>query len=147
MIAATGESHTKIGADALRKQGMNDVIINTAESHHYDVPMTSTIAWIVTAADGMSASRPGARFNTKDLFIEKMGEIEKLIISIDGVSKVHIMQAGRDIMVFANPDKVNDTQLETLLKKIATDIEDQLDYPGIIRVSVMRETKITEYIR
>ena len=147
VIAENGESHTAVGADALRKFEMHDWIINAAESHHYDVPMTNLISWIVTAADGISASRPGARFNTKDFFIEKMGELEKLIMSIDGVHKVHIMQAGREIMVYVNPSKVADADIPTIIKTIGAKIEAQLDYPGIIRMVVMRENKIVEYLR
>lgn len=147
VIAENGESHTAVWADALRKLGMHEVIINAAESHHFDVPMTNLISRIVTAADGISASRPGARFNTKDFFIEKMGELEKLIMSIDWVHKVHIMQAGREIMVYVNPSKVSDTDIPDLIKVIWTKIESQLDYPGIIRMVVMRENKIVEYLR
>jgi len=93
VLSTTGESHTKLGADMLRKRGLDSVIINSAESHHYDVAMTHPISWVIAAADAMSASRPGARFDTKELFIEKMGELEKLIIDVKGVDKVHIMQA------------------------------------------------------
>jgi ribonucrease Y len=147
VIAATGESHTAIGADTLRKYSISDIIVNAAESHHYDVPMTHAISWIVAAADAMSASRPGARFNTKDLFIEKMGELEKLISGIEGVQKVHIMQAGRDIMVYVDPTKVSDTELQKLLKTISIKVEEQLDYPGIIRISTIREQKLVEFLR
>jgi len=147
VIATTGQSHTKLGADFLRKQGVNDEIINAAESHHYDVPMTSSISRIVAAADAMSASRPGARFNTKELFIEKMTELEKLITTVEGVHKVHIMQAGREIMVYVNPKKISDLEVEKLLKTIGTRIEEQLDYPGIIRITCIRETKLIEYLR
>ena len=127
--------------------GMDPAIVNAAEAHHYDVPITSPIAWIVAAADAISASRPGARFNTKELFIEKMGELEKLIYEIPGIDKVHIMQAGREIMVYVNPKEITDVQLETLLKDIGTKIEEKLDYPGIIRVTGIRETKIIEFLR
>lgn len=81
------------------------------------------------------------------MFIEKMTELEKLISDIDGVHKVHIMQAGRDIMVYVDPNKIKDTQLQELLKTIGQKIEDQLDYPGIIRVSAIRENKLVEFLR
>lgn len=145
--AATGQSHTQVGGEILRGYQMDPVIVNAAESHHFDVPMTNIISWIVTAADTISASRPGARFNTKDLFIEKMGELEKLITGVHGVDKVYIMQAGREIMVFVNPSQVNDVELEEVLKTIAAKIEEQLDYPGIIRVTAIRENKIVDYIK
>jgi len=123
------------------------VIINAAESHHYDVPINNSIARIVAAADAISASRPGARFNTKELFIEKMGDLEKLIYTLDGVEKVHIMQAGREIMVYVDPKKITDIEVEKLLKEIGAKIEAQLDYPGIIRVTGIRETKVIEFLR
>lgn len=147
VVAGAGESHTKIGADMLRKWAMDPVIINAAESHHYDVEMTSPYSWIVAAADAMSASRPWARFDTKDFFIEKMGELEKLIKSVEGVDKVHIMQAGREIMVFVNPKLISDTQIETVLEEIWKKIEEQLDYPWIIRITALRETKLIQYLR
>jgi len=147
VLATTGESHTKLGADMLRKRWLDPVIINAAESHHYDVAMTHPISRVIAAADAMSAARPGARFDTKELFIEKMGELEKLIIEVEGVDKVHIMQAGREIMVYVNPKTINDLEVEELLKEIWTKIEEQLDYPGIIRISWIRETKIVQYLR
>ena len=147
IIAQNGESHTVAGADLLTKYSMDKVIINAAASHHYDVEMTHPISRIVAAADAISASRPWARFNTKDLFIEKMSELEKLIKEVSWVKKVHIMQAGREIIVFVDPEHISDIQVEELLKTIGAKIEDQLDYPGIIRVTWLRETKIIQYLR
>ncbi len=147
IVATTGQSHAGIGAEVLKKFGMDPIIINAAESHHYDVPITSPISRVVAAADAISASRPGARFNTKELFIEKMGELEKLIYEIPGIDKVHIMQAWREIMVYVNPKEINDAELEKLLKTIGEKIEEKLDYPGIIRVTGIRETKIIEFLR
>jgi ribonuclease Y len=95
----------------------------------------------------MSASRPGARFDTKELFIEKMWELEKLISEVEWVDKVHIMQAWREIMVYVDPKEVPDQNVEKVLEEIWVKIEDQLDYPGIIRISWIRETKIIQYLR
>ena len=147
VLAGAGESHTKVWADMLRKWWMDPVIVNAAESHHYDVEMTDPISWIVAAADAMSASRPGARFDTKEFFIEKMGELEKLIREVEGVEKVYIMQAGREIMVFVNPKMISDLQVEGLLQTVGKKIEEQLDYPGIIRLTALRETKLIQYLR
>ena len=147
ILSSTWESHTKLWADLLRKRGMDPIIINAAESHHYDVAMTHPISWVVAAADAMSASRPGARFDTKELFIEKMGELEKLINEVSGIEKVHIMQAWREIMVYVDPKEIPDEQVEKVLEEIWTKIEEQLDYPGIIRISWIRETKIIQYLR
>ena len=147
ILSTTWESHTKLWADLLRKWWMDPIIINAAESHHYDVAMTHPISWVVAAADAMSASRPGARFDTKELFIEKMWELEKLITEVNGVDKVHIMQAWREIMVYVDPKEVPDQEVEKVLEEIWIKIEDQLDYPGIIRISWIRETKIIQYLR
>jgi ribonuclease Y len=108
---------------------MHPCIINTAEAHHFDTELLFPEAWVATAADIISASRPGARFDTKDLFIERMGSLENLINSVEGVSKAYIMQAGREIMTFFNPAEVSDAQMATLTEEIGQKIEDQLDYP------------------
>ena len=147
ILSTTWESHTKLWADLLRKRWMDPIIINAAESHHYDVAMTHPISWVVAAADAMSASRPGARFDTKELFIEKMWELEKLITEVNWVDKVHIMQAWREIMVYVDPKEIPDEEVEKVLEEIWVKIEDQLDYPGIIRISWIRETKIIQYLR
>lgn len=147
VLSTTGESHTQLGADMLRKWWVDPIIVNAAESHHYDVPMTHPISWVVAAADAMSAARPGARFDTKEFFIEKMGELEKLIVEVQGVEKVHIMQAWREIMVYVNPKMIDDLEIENVLQEIWKKIEDQLDYPGVIRILGIRETKIIQYLR
>jgi len=91
--AGNGQAHTKVGAEILRKHKMHDVIINTAEGHHFDVELLSPEAWVATAADIISASRPGARFDTKELFIERMSHLENLVMSMKGVHRAFIMQA------------------------------------------------------
>jgi ribonucrease Y len=126
---------------------MDPAIINAAESHHYDVPIDNPIAWIVTAADAMSASRPGARFNTKELFIQKMTELEKLIYEIPGIDKVYIMQAGREIMVYVDPKSISDLEVGKTLKAIGEKIDSHLDYPGIIRITGIREMKVIEFLK
>ena len=147
VLEGNERSHTAVGADMLRKQGMADEIVNAAESHHFDVPMTSPISRLVAAADAMSASRPGARFMSKDFFVEKMSELENLIKGVHGVQKVSILQAGREIYVYVDPQEIPDTGVRDLIKNIAKQVEDHLDYPGIIRVTAMRETKIIDYLR
>lgn len=142
-----GQSHAKVWWDILRKYGFDEVVVNAAEGHHYDVQLGSPIGWIVTASDAISASRPWARFNTKEVFVERMSELEKLISSVDGVDKVHIMQAGREIMIFVNPSSVDDLGVATLLKTVGWKVEEQLDYPGIIRVVGIRETKVVDYLK
>lgn len=141
------QAHSKVGADLLRKYGVDKIIINAAEWHHYDEPLTHPIGRIVAAADAISAWRPWARFNTKELFIERMTNLEKLIWSIQWIEKVYIMQAWREIMVFANPEQIDDLSLEKLVKEIWTRIEWQLDYPWVIRIVAVRETKVVDYLK
>lgn len=147
IIATTWQSHTALWAETLKKLWMDEIIINAAESHHYDVPMTSPYSRIVAAADAISASREWARYDTSEMFIEKMSELEKLIKDVSWVDKVHIMQAGREIMVYVNPEEISDKDLEKTLKVIWEKIEEQLDYPGIIRITAIRENKLVEFLR
>ena len=147
LIAESWEAHAKVGADFLRKYWFNEIIVNAAESHHFDVPLIHPISRIVAAADAISASRPWARFNTKELFIERLANLEKLIMSIPWIEKVYIYQAWRQIIVFVNPQEVSDLELEKMIKQIWEKIEDQLDYPGMIRVIAIRETKVSSYLK
>ena len=147
IVATTWQSHTALWAETLKKLWMDEIIINAAESHHYDVPMTSPYSRIVAAADAISASREWARYDTSEMFIEKMSELEKLIKDVSWVDKVHIMQAGREIMVYVNPEEISDKDLEKTLKIIGEKIEEQLDYPGIIRITAIRENKLVEFLR
>ena len=147
-IDVTGwDSHTAVGWDILRKFGMNEVIVNTAESHHFDKEIIHPIWRIVAAADAISASREWARNNTKDKFIERMSELEKLIKESQWVEKVYIMQAGREIRWFVNSKEVDDLKMAELSKEITSRIEKQLDYPGIIRVTLFRETHSISYVQ
>ena len=147
VVAQEWESHTVVGGEVLRKYSYDEVTVNTAEGHHHDIPMISPIGWIVAAADAISASRPGARFNSKNFFIEKMNAMEKLISEHNGVDKVHIMQAGREIMIFVNPNVHDDLETEKLLKEIGKKVEEQQDFPGMIRVVGIREKKIVSYLK
>ena len=145
--AGNGETHTKVGAEFLRKHKMHDVIVNTAEAHHFDTELLYPEARVVTAADAISASRLWARRDTKELFIERMSTLENLITEMPGIEKAYIMQAGREIMAFFNPDKVDDKTMEKMTSEIGKKIEDQLDYPGSIRIVWVREKKLTHYLR
>ena len=147
LLVESWEAHAKIWADFLRKYNVHPIIIEAAESHHFDIEPTHPISWIVAAADAISASRPWARFNTKDLFIERLSNLEKLILSINGVEKVYIYQAGRQIIVFVNPEQVSDLDLKQMIDKIASKIEWQLDYPWMIRVIVIRESKVSSFLK
>lgn len=143
----SGESHALVGGDILRQYAMDPHIINAAESHHGEVPMINEISWIVTAADAMSGARPWARFSSKDILLEKMTEMEKTIMNIPNVHKVHIMQGWREIYVFVNPETTKDEDLDDFLRIVATTIEEKLDYPWIIRVSMMREKRLMTFLK
>lgn len=145
--AGNGEAHTKIWAELLRKYKMHECIVNTAEAHHFDTDILYPEARIATTADIISASRPWARFDTKELFIERMWALENLINSVEWVTKAYIMQAWREIMAFFNPENVSDKDMEKLTQEIGTKIEDQLDYPWSIRVVWIREKSFTHYLR
>ncbi len=142
----TWAAHAKVWWEILRQYDFDPVVINAAEWHHFDVPLEDPIAWIVTAADAISAARPWARFNTKNMFIERMETLEKLISEFDWVNKVYIMQAWREIMTFVDSKKISDLYLEKLVKNISKKIESQLDYPGNVRIVWIRENKVTSYI-
>jgi len=109
--------------------------------------MTNAISYIVAAADAVSAWRPWARFNTKEMFVERMTSLENLILAVEWVDKTYIMQAWREIMVFVNPTKIDDLWLEKLVKDIWWKIEGQLDYPWVIRIVAIRETRIIDYLK
>lgn len=147
IVAQQWESHTQLWAQLLKKYWYDEVTVNTALAHHHDVPLTSAIWWIVTAADAMSATRPWARFNSKEFFIKKMSKLEELISWVAWVEKTYIMQAWREIMVFVNPTIIDDLWLQKLVKTIATTVEAELDYPWMIRVVATRETKVVDYLR
>lgn len=141
------EWHAKVWADFLRKHKMHPVVINTAEWHHFDVPLESAEARVVTAADAISASRPGARFDNKEIFHERMKNLEATVLTVPWVTKAYIMQAWREIMAFVNPDEISDIEFEETMKTVWIKIEDQLDYPGSIRIVWMREQKVVHYLR
>ena len=145
--SGNGEAHTKTGGEFLRKHKMHDVIVNTAEWHHFDVPMLYPEAFVVAAADAISASRLWARSDTKDIFIERMGTLENLVTSVEWVDKAYIMSAGREIMAFFNPHSIDDKRMEELTWEIGAKIEEQLDYPGTIRIVGIREKKLTHFLR
>lgn len=139
-------AHAKVWWEILRQYWFDPVIINAAEWHHFDVELTDPISWIVTAADAISAARPWARFNTKNMFIERMENLEKLVSEFSWINKVYIMQAWREIMTFVDSEIVNDLELEKLVKNISSKIESQLDYPWTIRIVWIRENRVVSYI-
>lgn len=140
-------THTQIGANIGKKFNLDPRIIHCIESHHDDPKPTTPEALITQTVDAISASRPGARRNSFEEYVQRLEELENLATSFEGVEKVYAIQAGREIRVFVTPEKVDDTQARHLARDIAKKIEEQLKYPGEIKVNLLRETKVIEYAR
>ena len=143
---SSGESHAKVGADILRKYNMHEVIINATESHHFEVEQTHPISWIVAAADAVSAWREWVRNNNTEKYIERIKSLENLVLNIEWVKKAYIMQAGREIWAFIDENKITDLEVHKLNKFIKDKVEENLDYPGVIKIMSIRENKVIDYI-
>jgi ribonuclease Y len=140
-------SHVEIGIRILEKFGVDKKVIDAMKSHHEDYPFASIEASIVQAAEAISAARPGARKESLENYLKRLEELEKIASSFEGVEKVYAIQAGREIRVFVNPQKIDDLKAYKLAKDIAQEIEKELKYPGEIKVNVIRETRVIEYAR
>ncbi len=140
-------THVSIGIKILEKFGIQKEVIYGMRSHHEEYPYASPEAFIVTAADAISASRPGARRDTVENYIKRLEELEALVNSFEGVDKSFAIQAGREVRIFVNPEKVDDAGAVTLARSIADRVQDELKYPGEIRINVMRETRAVEIAR
>ncbi len=138
--------HPELGYTILKKFNMPEEVAYPALSHHDDAPKTM-IAVIVKTADAISAARPGARKDTLEQYIHRLEEIEKVATSFTGIEKAYAIQAGREVRVFVQPDQIDDMAAHTLAREIATKIEGELQYPGEIKVTVIRETRAIEYAR
>jgi ribonuclease Y len=137
-------SHVEIGARLAKKYGENDVIVNSIESHHGDVEPKYVISNLVQAADTLSAARPGARRETLETYIKRIEQLEEITKSYDGVYQSYAMQSGREIRVMVLPDKIDDLAAFTLARNIKDRIENEMSYPGQIKVSVIREYRAVE---
>ncbi len=140
-------SHVQVGAGLLRKYKENKTVINAAESHHGDVEPTSIISVIVQAADAISAARPGARRETLESYVKRLTNLEEIADNYAGVEKSFAIQAGRELRVVVYPEKTDDASLVVMARDIAKTIEDQLEYPGSIKVHLLREVKAIEYAK
>ena len=140
-------SHIQIGADLCRKYKENAVVINSVESHHGDVEPTSLIACLVQAADAISAARPGARRETLDTYTNRLKQLEDIANNFKGVEKSFAIQAGREVRVMVIPDQVNDANMVLLARDISKQIESELEYPGQIKVNVIRESRVVDYAK
>ncbi len=140
-------SHIQLGSDICRKYKESPIVINAVESHHGDVEPTSLIACIVQAADTISAARPGARRETLDAYTKRLKQLEEITNSFKGVEKSFAIQAGREVRVMVVPDQVNDAEMVLMAHDIAKRIEDEMEYPGQIKVNIIRESRVTDYAK
>ena len=140
-------SHIQIGADLCRKYKENAVVINSVESHHGDTEPESLIACLVQAADAISAARPGARRETLDTYTNRLKQLEDIAGNFKGVDKTFAIQAGREVRVMVIPEQVNDANMVLLARDISKQIEAELEYPGQIKVNVIRESRVVDYAK
>lgn len=140
-------SHVQIGVEICKKYRENPAVIHAIEAHHGDVEPKTPLAFVIMAADAISASRPGARRENLENYIKRLENLEALCCSFDGVESSYAVQAGREVRILVQPDKIGDDQVVLLARKVAQKIENELDYPGQIKISVIRESRATEYAK
>jgi ribonuclease Y len=139
--------HVKIGVDIARKHGETEEILHAIEAHHGDVEADSVEAVLVAAADAVSAARPGARRETLESYIKRLENLENIADSFNGVETAYAIQAGREVRIMVQPDQIDDAKASKLAYDVSHKIEDNLDYPGQIKVNVVRETRAIEYAK
>lgn len=137
-------SHIQLGAELCRKYKENPIVINSVESHHGDVEPQSLIACLVQAADTISAARPGARRETLETYINRLQQLEDITTSFKGVDKSFAVQAGREVRIMVIPEQVSDSEMVLMAREISKRIEDEMNYPGQIKVNLVRETRVTD---
>ena len=140
-------THVEIGVDILKKYKENELVINAVEAHHGDVEPKTLEAVLVQAADAISASRPGARRETLEAYIKRLEKLEEIADSFDGVDKSYAIQAGREVRIIVKPEKVTEAEMTIMARDIAKRVENEMDYPGQIKVNVIRESRAIEYAK
>lgn len=147
-VETNGEgNHAEAGMELARKLGEDNLVVNAIGAHHNDVEPESLEAIIVQIADAISAARPGARKESLDHYIKRLEALEKIAESFEGVDKAYAIQAGRELRIIANSEKVSDENAKQLAKEIAKKVENEVQYPGRIKVTMIRETRVVEYAR
>jgi ribonucrease Y len=139
--------HAIVGAEFIKRYGESEVVVNAVAAHHDEVPHASEFGILVSAADAISASRPGARSETLTTYIKRVEDLERIGMSFHGVEKCYAVQAGRELRVMVQPDELSDAEAFALARNIARKVEEALQYPGQIRVTVLRETRCVEYAK
>ncbi len=139
--------HPAIGADIARRCGEDPVVVNAIAAHHEDVRMETAYAVLTAAADAISAARPGARRDTLERYVQRLQKLEEIACRYEGVDQAFAIQAGREIRVIVNPNKIGDRTAQRLAREIARSIENELTYPGEVKVTLVRETRATDYAR
>ena len=147
MTAEVDGSHVQLGVEIANKYRENKEIIHAIEAHHNDIEPTTTLDFIVQAADAISAARPGARREDVENYIKRLQKLEEVAGSFDGVEKTFAIQAGREVRIMVKPEQVTDDAMKILARDIAKKIENELDYPGQIKVSVIRESRHVDYAK
>jgi len=140
-------THVEIGRKILQKFGMDEKVIRAMEAHHEEYPYSTLESRIVQSADAISGARPGARKDTVEIYLKRLEELERISNSFDGVEKSYAIQAGRELRIFVTPTAIDDLAALKMAKDIAKKIEDEMKYPGEIKVNVIRETRAVEYAR
>ena len=140
-------SHAIIGADILRKHNEAKDVINAVASHHNDVEPESLYAILTNVCDALSASRPGARSETTEFYLKRLEQLEEIAMNFNGVEMCYALQAGREIRVVVEPDKISDNDATALARDICLTIEKEMNYPGQIKVSIIRETRCVDYAK
>ena len=140
-------THVEIGVDILKKFKENPLVINAVEAHHGDVEPKTLEAVLVQAADAISASRPGARRETLEAYIKRLENLEAIADSFDGVEKSFAIQAGREVRIIVKPEKITDDQMTLLARDVSKRIEEEMDYPGQIKINIIRETRVVDYAK
>ncbi len=140
-------THVEIGVEILKKYKEDPKIINAVEAHHGDVEPQTPEAYLIQAADAISASRPGARRETLEAYIKRLEELESIADSFDGVEKSYAIQAGREIRIIVKPEKISDDEMTIIARNIAQKIENEMDYPGQIKINLIRERRVIDYAK